>query len=114
MMKSIEQYLKETVRKTLKECLQEIRDEIIIPKIDVVHLFLNHPLDSREAINAGFILEAKTCLTPIPNTKYSYRFDIPFGEQRPGNLKHAHVYSKGKEVFAMNIDGTAYDGYHHV
>ena len=52
---------------------------------------------------------------PIPGMKkYGYRIDIPFGEQRPGNQKHMHIYVKQNEVFAINVDGTAHDGYHNV
>lgn len=113
-MKDLKRYIQETIRKSLSEYLSEYGIEHRIPKIDVVHLFLNHPLDSKDVTNAGFIIEAKTCFTPIPNTKFSYRFDKPRGEPGPGNLKHAHIYSKGKEIFAMNVDGTAHDGFHHV
>lgn len=59
--------------------------------------------------------EAKQINPIIPGTKYTYRIDIPFGEQRPGNQKHIHVLAKnGNELFAMNVDGTAHDGYHKV
>ena len=52
---------------------------------------------------------------PIPGIKkYGYRIDIPYGEQRPGNQKHMHIYVKQNELFAINADGTAHDGYHNV
>lgn len=61
----------------------------------------------------GHILE-NVC-QPIPGMKkYGYRIDIPFGEQRPGNQKHMHIYVKRNELFAINADGTAHDGYHNV
>lgn len=59
--------------------------------------------------------EARQINPIIPGTRYTYRIDIPFGEQRPGNQKHIHVLAKnGDELFAMNVDGTAHDGYHKV
>lgn len=63
--------------------------------------------------SSGVMLE---CLCePIPGIKrYGYRIDIPYGEQRPGHQKHMHIYVKGKELFAINVDGTAHDGYHNV
>lgn len=52
---------------------------------------------------------------PIPGIKkFGFRVDIPFGEQRPGNQKHMHIYIKEKEIFAINADGTSHDGYHGV
>ena len=52
---------------------------------------------------------------PIPGlNRYGYRIDIPHGEQRPGNQKHMHIYVKNNELLALNIDGTAHDGYHNV
>ena len=52
---------------------------------------------------------------PIPGfKKFGYRIDIPYGEQRPGNQKHMHIYKNNEEIFAINADGTAHDGYHKV
>lgn len=64
--------------------------------------------------NSGFIVEAKSTCGEIPGTKYSYRIDRPFGEQKPGNMKHIHILVKGKDMFAMNVDGTGHDGCHNV
>lgn len=64
--------------------------------------------------NSGFIVEAKSTSNIIPGSKYSYRIDRPFGEQKPGNMKHIHILVKGKDMFAMNVDGTAHDGSHNV
>ena len=64
--------------------------------------------------NSGFIVEAKSTCGEIPGTKYSYRIDRPFGEQKPGNIKHIHILVKGKDMFAMNADGTGHDGCHNV
>ncbi len=59
------------------------------------------------------ILEA--LFQKIPGVKkYGYRIDIPFGEQRPGNQKHMHIYVKNNQIFAINADGSAHDGYHNV
>ena len=52
---------------------------------------------------------------PIPGIqRYGYRIDIPYGEKRPGNQKHMHIYIKQNELFALNVDGTSHDGYHNV
>ena len=67
-----------------------------------------------EIDNRGFIVEAKSTSGVISGSKYSYRIDRPFGEQKPGNLKHIHIFVKGKDLFAMNVDGTAHDGCHKV
>ena len=67
-----------------------------------------------EIDNRGFIVEAKSTSGDISGTKYSYRIDRPFGEQKPGNLKHIHIFVNGNELFAMNVDGTAHDGCHKV
>lgn len=67
-----------------------------------------------EIDNGRFIVEAKSTSGVISGSKYSYRIDRPFGEQKPGNLKHIHILVKGKDLFAMNVDGTAHDGCHKV
>lgn len=62
----------------------------------------------------GLILEAKISYNPIPGIKhYTYRIDPQLGEGGPGRQRHIHMYYDGKEVFAMNADATAHDGYHH-
>ena len=101
-----EDQLRQIIRHEVGEYLQELQNA---PRINVVHLHLNEELigDTGE-----FLLEAKTYFNRIPNTKYSYRLHKVFGEQKPGHLTHAHIYSRGKEIFAMNVDGTAHDGYH--
>ena len=42
---------------------------------------------------------------PIPGfKKFGYRIDIPYGEQRPGNQKHMHIYkNKGITIPPDNI-----------
>ena len=61
------------------------------------------------------LCEAKDCFTPIPGLKgYSFRKDKPSGIPGPGNQYHYHIYLQGKEVFAVNNDGTGHDGFHNV
>lgn len=60
------------------------------------------------------IREAKDTFRPIPGTDYFQRMDPSRGEPGPGNLRHIHIYRKGRHLFAMNLDGTAHDGCHHV
>lgn len=63
----------------------------------------------------GLILEAKTIFNPISGVKhYTYRIDPQQGEGGPGRQRHIHIYYDGKELFAMNADATAHDGYHQV
>ena len=41
--------------------------------------------------------------------QYTYRIDPPLH----GTVqKHIHIYKRGKELFAMNKDGSAHDGFH--
>ena len=61
------------------------------------------------------LCEAKDCFSSIPGLKgYSYRKDKPSGIPNSGNQYHWHIYLRGKECFAVNIDGTGHDGYHNV
>ncbi len=106
-----ESLLSSIIRKTIDSILEEYD---LIPYMDVVHLHLKRPLNEDEALNHGFVVEAKMSYRPIPGTNYTYRFDKPRGVPGPGNLKHAHIYSRNGQILAMNIDGTAHDGYHHV
>ncbi len=47
--------------------------------------------------------------------RYSARFDRDTAHQPPKPEKdHIHVFKKGKEIFAINRDGTAHDGWHNV
>ncbi len=67
----------------------------------------------KEVMDSSLLLEMHH--SPIPGfKKYGFRIDIPFGEQRPGNQKHMHVYVKDHQIFAINADGSAHDGYHNV
>jgi hypothetical protein len=41
--------------------------------------------------------------------------DTANGEPSLGYLRHIHIFtSKDKQVFAMNVDGTAHDGCHDI
>ena len=63
----------------------------------------------------GLILEAKVSFNPIPGVKhYTYRIDKQQGEGGPGRQRHIHIFFDGNELFAMNADSTAHDGYHQV
>lgn len=72
---------------------------------------------AEDAINSiktdGLILEAKVSFNPIPGVKhFTYRIDPQLGEGGPGRQRHIHMFYDGKEVWAMNVDGTPHDGYH--
>lgn len=63
----------------------------------------------------GFIVEAKVLYDPVPGlNKYSYRIDKQQGEGGPGRQRHIHIFYNNEELFAMNVDSTAHDGYHQV
>ncbi len=102
-MESLSTYLKKRIERSISS---------FYPIKNV--LFESVFFDNEEEVqNLGLLLEMQ--YSPIPGfKKYGYRMDIPFGEQRPGNQKHMHIYVKGKQVFAINADGTAHDGYHKV
>lgn len=63
----------------------------------------------------SLIIEARTL--QVGKTKYWYRIDKPFGESRPGNQVHMHGFicknKDFKDIFAVNQDGTAHDGWHN-
>lgn len=64
---------------------------------------------------SGLILEAKVQYNPIPDVKhYSYRIDKQLCDGGPGRQRHIHIYYKNNEIFALNADSTAHDGYHKV
>lgn len=74
-----------------------------------------------EQVNQSFkkerliLLESKNAFSPVPGVKhYSYRIDKQQGDGGPGRQRHVHLYYNGKELFAMNIDASAHDGYHQV
>lgn len=59
--------------------------------------------------NEKKLFESK--IMPINGTRLSYRIDNPRDEARPGNQRHIHVIAKNGELFAMNVDGSAHDGF---
>ena len=111
--------LKEFIDKIVKEAIDKYfleNSETVV--VDALILFLKDrayqvpsELDFSEMplIN---LLEQKRSLIPVPGTKYMARIDPPRGIPSPGNLKHVHLYNRGQELFAMNVDGSAHDGYH--
>jgi len=105
-MESITAYLNRRINAVLGNRLLE---NVVVDLIIVTE-------DVNNRINTdGLILEAKVAFTPIPGVKnYSYRIDPQLGEGGPGRQRHIHVYYRGDEVFAMNADATAHDGYHQV
>lgn len=93
---------KETIKR-IQEILQDDSCLTIDPEIIV----------TEELIYA--LVESKDYYTNIPGLKgYSFRKDRPNGIPCSGNQYHWHIYQRGKECFAVNIDGTGHDGYHQV
>lgn len=79
-------------------------DSIIVTEVD------NDKFDK-----SGLILEAKVDYTPVPGVKhYSYRIDKQLGDGGPGRQRHIHIFYNNNELFALNSDSTAHDGYHKV
>lgn len=71
--------------------------------------------DNDKFDKSGLILEAKVQFTPVPNVKhYSYRIDKQLGDGGPGRQRHIHIFYNNNELFALNADSTAHDGYHKV
>lgn len=96
--------------KSLVEYLKEEMDKSIY--IDTLYV------DSSLAIEPekqSLIIEGKTL--QVGKTKYWYRIDKPFGEPRPGNREHMHGFIRKKksfrDIFAVNKDGSAHDGWHN-
>jgi hypothetical protein len=87
--------------------------EHLVFKVDgqVLHLHVEYPLGVAlldEAKDAGLLLEAIN--KPI-GKGYSIRRDPPH-DPVTGQV-HAHGCDrKGRELFALNFDGSAHDGYH--
>ena len=95
--------------KTTKEKIDRIFE---ILEDDIITIFPEIIFTDKELPE---LCEAKDCYTPIPGLKgYSIRKDKPSGIPGPGNQYHYHIYLQGKEVFAVNIDGTGHDGFHNV
>lgn len=87
-----------------------ILEDVIVDSIIVPERVYNRMNDTE-----GLVLEAKVAYNPVPGLKhYSYRIDKQQGEGGPGRQRHIHIYYDGVELFAMNADSTAHDGYHQV
>lgn len=105
-MENITAYLNRRIADILGAGLLEniIVDSIIVTEAD------NDKFDK-----SGLILEAIVQYNPVPGVKhYSYRIDKQLGDGGPGRQRHIHIYYKNNELFALNADSTAHDGYHKV
>lgn len=86
----------------------------LLENVVVDYLLISEDVD-KNINKEGLILEAKVQFEPIPNVKHhTYRIDKQLGVGGPGHQRHIHIFNRGEELFAMNIDGTAHDGYHQV
>ena len=105
-MDSITAFLNRSINAVLGRGLLE---QIIVDDILVTE-------NANSKINTdGLILEAKDLFNPIPGVRhYTYRIDKQQGEGGPGRQRHIHIFYDGNELFAMNADSTAHDGYHQV
>lgn len=105
-MDSITAFLNRTINAVLGRGLL---DQVIVDDILVAE-------NANSKMNTeGLILEAKVSFNPISGIKhYTYRIDKQQGEGGPGRQRHIHIFYDGNELFAMNADSTAHDGYHQV
>ena len=86
----------------------------LLENVIVDYIIVSEEADSR-IDKDGLIIEAKTIFNPIPGVKhYTYRIDKQLGDGGPGRQRHIHIYYNGDELFAMNADLSAHDGYHQV
>lgn len=97
--------------KSLTDILREVED--ILQKESIVDgavICEDIPL---EGSHGDLIVEKKDKFPQIPGTRYSFRKDNPRGIPGPGNQQHIHIYAPdNKQLFAINIDGSAHDGCH--
>ena len=94
-----------TTDEKIKRILEILEEDVIKIVPDIIFTDVELPELS----------EAKDSFSSIPSLKgYSYRKDKPSGIHSPGNQYHWHIYLRGKECFAVNIDGTGHDGCHNV
>lgn len=101
----------------MKSLAEFINEELESSKVEAVlvdRIYLTEEIPTNLCSEYGLLFEKKDRFDNIPGTRYEYRIDNPNGIPRPGNLRHVHIYNKGNELFAMNIDGTAHDGFHKV
>lgn len=73
------------------------------------HIYMMHE-DAEQAVKncseRKILLEAKQGQIG----QYTYRIDPPHNSEN--GQQHVHVMLKGKELFALNRDGSAHDGWH--
>ncbi len=100
--------------KTISKLLDELKETPKAEQVIVDSIFLEEAIPEDLCSEYGLLLEKKDSDKPVPGTHYVYRIDPSRGTPGPGNLRHVHIYNKGKQIFAMNIDGTAHDGCHKV
>lgn len=106
-----ENYLELKNMKSLKSYLEAEIKTKNIPLVIVDDITLDEVLMTE----MEDLSEGKDHFSKVLGTTYTYRIDKPRGIPGPGNLKHIHLYAKDKkQVFAMNLDGSAHDGYHQV
>lgn len=106
-MENITSYINRKINNILGRNLIE---NVIIGSIIVTEQ-VNQSLNKEGLI----LLESKDVFSPVPGVKhYSYRIDKQQGDGGPGRQRHIHLYYNGEELFAMNVDATAHDGYHQV
>ena len=105
-MENLEHHIEEHINKIMG---RGILEDVVIDCI-IVAEEANNNLNKE-----GLILEKKNVFTPIAGLKnYTYRIDQQQGSGGPGRQRHIHLFYNGKELFAINADGTAHDGYHQV
>lgn len=97
--------------KSLSEKIKEI-NEILMDEVIVDGIIFIPNFEIPKKIGE-LIIERKDHFPQIPGTRYTFRKDNPRGTPGPGNLKHIHIYApNNKELFSINIDGSAHDGCH--
>lgn len=100
-------YIQERVKIHLKDYLK-LYSEVVI--VDELILFTEN--EDAPLLDLPELIFEKEAGRSLKGTKYTYRIDNPRGEAGTGNQRHIHVLLKNKEVFAMNVDGSAHDGPH--
>ena len=99
----------------LNRRINSILDDGILRNVVIDCIIVTEEVDNTLNKEGLILVEAKDCFTPVPGLKHhAYRIDKQLGDGGPGRQRHIHGYRDGKEFFAMNADGTAHDGYHHV
>lgn len=105
----------ENITSFLNRRIENILGKGILEDVIIDSIIVPERVFDRMTNTEGLILEAKVAFNPVPGVKhYSYRIDKQQGEGGPGRQRHIHIYYDGEELFAMNADSTAHDGYHQV